>query len=234
VIRVGRRTRTGWAEGLVVVGLVWLGVQIYQAQDESPGGDAAAELAELEIAEEVPGAPYVREQWGAGWPVTDGCSLRELVLERQGTGVQRGKGCTPVCPPAPAGGERVTACWTSAYDGRRVGDADDLQIDHRVPLEEAARSVVEGTGTAAAERWTAERKHAFYVDVANLVAVTVHSNTSKGSRDPGEWLPSNDWCGYAKAYVAVKHEYQLTVDRREHDALEGALATCEDEAGGSK
>ncbi|MGH3876498.1 MAG: HNH endonuclease family protein [Actinophytocola sp.] len=182
------------------------------AQSARP--DLAASLSALPVRPEDTTAPYDRDEWGDWASHGHGCNTREIVLTEQGHGTQPGSGCRPVCPPS------GPACWTSPYDGARIRDTRRVQIDHRVPLGEAARS--------GAADWTRAQRERFYNDRNNLVAASVHSNTSKGDDDPARWRPTDRaaWCGYATAYVTTKHTYGLSVDRPERDALAAMLATC--------
>jgi uncharacterized protein DUF1524 len=108
----------------------------------------------------------------------------------------------------------------SPYSRAVITSPSLVQIDHRVPVKEAARS---GTRT-----WTRAQRERFYNDPTNLVAVDAHANTAKGDRDPATWRPTNraDWCDYAAGYVHTKHTYRLTVDPAEHTALAAMLTTC--------
>jgi hypothetical protein len=183
--------------------------------DPATGGSSPpVVLSRLTVAPEDTTAPYHRDGWGDWASHGHGCNTREIVLTEQGHGTRPGKGCRPVCPPT------GPACWTSPYDGARIRDPRRVQIDHRVPLGEAARS--------GAASWTRAQRERFYNDPANLVAASVHSNTSKGDDDPARWRPTNRaaWCGYATAYVATKDTYRLSVDHEERDALAAMLATC--------
>ena len=178
-----------------------------------PDTGPRVQLAALTVAPEDTGAHYARADWG-DWARHGQCDTREQALAAQGTGVMADPQCRPVCPAA------VPPCWTSPYDGVTTGDPGVLQIDHLVPLAEAQQS--------GARDWTTARRHAYYNDPANLVAVTIHANTSKGDRDPGQWRPParDSWCAYAVGWIAVKGTYGLNVDPAERDALGAMLAYC--------
>jgi hypothetical protein len=190
-----------------------------------PPANAAALLKKLPIAEEDTGAHYERDEWGEDWSErADGCTTREVVLLEQAPTARRGNGCAPTCPAKP--------CWVSPYDGRPTADAGELEIDHRVPLKEAAQSrVVAGgkPGLGATRVWNAQQKHGYYEDRANLVAVTSSVNQSKSDGDPAEWKPADrkSWCDYATRYIQTKLKYRLSADRAEHAALGQQLATCQ-------
>jgi hypothetical protein len=190
-----------------------------------PPANAAALLSKLPAAREDTGAHYEREEWGEDWSVRgNGCTTRDVVLINQATGAaKRGADCALSCPGA-------APCWVSPYDGKATADPGALQIDHRVPLGEAARSRTwtGRPGPGAARVWSAEQKHAFYEDQANLVAVTSSVNESKSDGDPGTWRPANRkaWCDYATRYIQVKLKYKLTADPAERAALAQMLGTC--------
>lgn len=165
------------------------------------------DLDVLTVAPEDTGAHYQRADW-PHWSIVSGeCDARETALKDQGRHVTTGAHCVRT------GGE-----WTSRYDGVIVTDARKLDIDHMVPLAEAARS-----GT---RDWSRADRERYANDPAVLVAVTLKTNRSKGDQDPAHWLPALDHCGYVTQWVAVKAKYKMTVDKAEHDAIAGVLAHC--------
>jgi hypothetical protein len=171
--------------------------------------DSTAQLASLTIAAAGPMTGYSRDRFGGGWiKQADGCDTRVNVLKAQGRNV-RSTGCT------------VTAgTWISLYDGQTVTSPHDLDIDHLVPEAESWR-----TGAA---KWTQEQRVAFANDLDELVAVTAHSNRSKGDQPPPGYMPParGEWCDYATHWIKVKAKYQLTVSQAEKDALTQMLGTC--------
>ena len=46
--------------------------------------------------------------------------------------------------------------------------------------------------------------------------------------DAAEWLPTHNQCWFAATIVAVRREYDLTIDRREAAALDAVLKGCDD------
>lgn len=180
---------------------------------------AAALLATLRIAAEDTGVHYRREDWKhwiAQPAAGRGCDTRELVLNTQG----QHDGGGPVvhdpatCAPYSGHGNH----WTSPYDGVTVTDPARFDVDHLVPLGEAARSGTRG--------WTSAQRERYANDTALLIAVTANSNRAKGDQDPAHWLPKLDRCGYAARWIEVKHRYAMTLDQAEHDTLAGLLRRC--------
>ena len=140
---------------------------------------------------------------------SDSCDTRDEVLFRQN--LARPKSC---------GDDRGR--WVSAYDGLRLSDSSDLDVDHMVPLAEAW-----GSG---AKRWTATQREAFANDLYkfSLIAVSASSNRSKSDRDPAEWLPPKKsyTCRYVARWTAVKYRWKLTADGRERRALTRTFKQC--------
>ena len=58
-----------------------------------------------------------------------------------------------------------------------------------------------------------------------LLAVTDNINQSKGDQDLAEWLPPREeyQCEYVRAYIEVKHFYDLSVDSAEKAAASHVL-----------
>ncbi|KAI9369553.1 hypothetical protein BJX61DRAFT_137087 [Aspergillus egyptiacus] len=141
----------------------------------------------------------------------DNCNTREIVLERDGDGVETGSDCYP-----------TSGSWYSEYDGETWSQASDVDIDHVVPLANAWKS--------GASEWTTEEREAFAndLDIPQLIAVTDNVNQEKSDAGPEEWLPPLDsyHCTYAKMWTTVKYTYGLTVTSEEKSALEDILSSC--------
>jgi hypothetical protein len=58
-----------------------------------------------------------------------------------------------------------------------------------------------------------------------LLSVTDNINQSKGDQDLAEWLPSEIGyqCEYVRAWIQVKHYYDLTIDSAEKSAASDVL-----------
>lgn len=197
----------------VAIAVWWFGNEPTEA-DETPQGplpaDPATALATLDgltVAEEDTGFRYDRDQWPHWSGQGEGCNTREVALRRQGTDVVTDDEC-----------RATSGTWVSSYDGLVIHDAGETDLDHLVPLAEAARS---GTRT-----WTRDQREAFANDLDQLVVVSATANRQKGDQDPATWLPERDRCAYAIRWVLTKDKYDLTVDRDELAALRGVLTHC--------
>uniref|UniRef100_A0AAU3GYZ2 HNH endonuclease family protein n=1 Tax=Streptomyces sp. NBC_01401 TaxID=2903854 RepID=A0AAU3GYZ2_9ACTN len=168
-------------------------------------------LSQLTVSAEGSSSGYSRDKFPHWITQSGNCNTREVVLERDGTGVVQDSACAA-----------TSGTWYSEYDGATWTAASDLDIDHMVPLAEAWRS--------GASSWTNDQRQAYANDLTRpqLIAVTDNVNQSKGDKDPAEWLPSRTayQCTYARAWVHVKHYYDLTVDSAEKTALQSVLNGC--------
>ncbi|MEU2673547.1 HNH endonuclease family protein [Streptomyces sp. NPDC007164] len=168
-------------------------------------------LSELTVSAEGSSDGYSRDKFPHWITQSGACNTREVVLERDGTNVEQNSSCAA-----------VSGSWYSEYDGATWTAASDLDIDHMVPLAEAWRS--------GASSWTTAQRQAYANDLTRpqLIAVTDNVNQSKGDKDPAKWMPSRTAykCTYARAWVHVKHYYDLTVDSAEKGALQSILNGC--------
>ena len=113
--------------------------------------------------------------------------------------------------------------WPDPFTGETFTMARQLDVDHLVPLANAHRS--------GGWQWDDARKRDFAnsLDYANhLIAVAAAANRSKRDRGPEEWRPPNAayHCQYARDWIAVKDEWDLTATAAEWAALEEMLAEC--------
>lgn len=173
---------------------------------------AVQQLGELRMEEEDDPPGYDRAMfphWSSG--AQDNCDTRQAVLVRSGEDVEVDEDC-----------KAVSGTWHSAYDGETFTDAQDLDIDHMVPLKEGWRS--------GAHAWTTEEREKFAndTDSSQLWAVSASTNRSKGDSDPAHWLPPLEsvHCEYVVSWVEVKHAWDLTVDPDEESALREVLSGC--------
>ncbi|AFR09562.1 HNH endonuclease family protein [Nocardiopsis alba] len=210
---------------IVVVVLQQLGVIDLEVGESTPDANpspgasatdvdqARAWLDELRVEEENDPDGYDRglfPHWDRG--VEGNCTTRQMVLVRDGEGVETDDDCRP-----------VSGSWYSVFDGETFTDPQDIDIDHLVPLKEGWRS--------GAHAWSTEERRRFANDLEEspqLWAVSASSNRSKGDADPGDWLPPLEsfHCEYVTAWIEVKHVWDLSVDPAEEAAMREVLEGC--------
>ena len=110
--------------------------------------------------------------------------------------------------------------WVSRWDNRTWTNPSDVDIDHHVALAEAW-----GSG---ARSWTSTDRRRYANDLYGpaLNAITDNLNSSKGDRDPAQWLPplTATRCTYAIWWVQVKYRWRLTMDSAERTKLSSILS----------
>lgn len=114
--------------------------------------------------------------------------------------------------------------WYSWYDGKTWTSPSDVDIDHVVPLKEAWESGAKSWTTAIRTKYANDLDFNWTLD-----AITDHVNSSKGDRDPAQWLPplASARCAYATHWVAIKYRWSLSVDTAERTKLLSILSgTC--------
>jgi hypothetical protein len=187
--------------------------------------EALRQLDALEVGPRAPSGPrYDRDAFGTAWADTDGngCNQRDDVLLRDAE-----PGSVTVTEQGACDHDVLAGTWVDPYTGRTL-TFDDLkdprqsqaiQIDHVVPLAEAWRS--------GASSWPDRRRRSFANDLTVLLAADGPTNATKGDGDPAAWRPRQAYqCEYAVRWVAVKADWELTVDRGEARALREMLAAC--------
>jgi hypothetical protein len=159
---------------------------------------------------------YSRDtDFGSDWTDADGdgCNTRYEVLIAEAVRTPRVEsGCYL------AGGK-----WFSKYDGITTTDPSTFDIDHLVPLAEVWAS--------GARKWTKHTRLRYANDLhygGTLIAVSAHSNRSKGDRQPQDWLPPRARydCHYVATWVAVKWRWHLSIDSREKSFVHSNLSAC--------
>lgn len=170
-------------------------------------------LSSLSVRQEV-SSGYTRSKF-RHWIDNDkdSCDTRSevLILESK-VAAKIGKSCS-----------LKSGKWISKYDNIQVANATELDIDHFVPLNEAWQS--------GAFDWNADTRTSYANDLGyavSLIAVTAHSNRSKGDKDPNRWMPSykNYRCEYIANWIAVKYRWSLSIDSVERDFLVSEINKC--------
>ncbi|BAI75379.1 hypothetical protein AZL_c00860 (plasmid) [Azospirillum sp. B510] len=163
---------------------------------------------------------YEREEWPHWLALDGGClNAREKVLIRDSRrpATLDAKGC------AVKSGD-----WTDPYTGERFTDPQMVDIDHRVPLEEAYASGGHG--------WSREKRAAYANDTSDPLTLLVSSreaNRAKGSKGPEDWLPPkrDGVCLYVADWILVKARWDLAMDERERVTVGNILGDCRNSAG---
>ena len=203
------------AIAVVAVVLATVGATGCMVEDTTPppsGGmsSAPAQLRELTVAPAKSTRGYSRSRFPHWRSVGKNCDVRDTVLQRDGTDIKL-SGCNVV------GGR-----WISRYDNRTLASPTEVDIDHMVPLANAWRS--------GADEWDDDKRAEFANDLdrPQLHAVSATSNRAKGDQDPSQWKPPNrqDWCQYARDWIAVKYYWRLSVTDAEKAALGDMLGSC--------
>ena len=107
----------------------------------------------------------------------------------------------------------------SPYSCETFGTLNETDIEHIV-----ARSEAHDSGLCSA---SPECKRLFAGDMRNLTLSAPDLNRNvKRAQDAADWTPDENRCWFAWRVIDVRRAYNLTIDRREADALEAILTTC--------
>lgn len=91
-------------------------------------------------------------------------------------------------------------------------------VDRLVSLEDA--------WVSGASDWTDEQRREFANDVETMLVVTTATAKERAAADGASWLPQHNTCFFIGQQMQVKTDYNLSVDPKERQALEKALADC--------
>lgn len=99
--------------------------------------------------------------------------------------------------------------WFDPYTGKTLRLANDLDVDHVVPLNHAWQM--------GAAKWPMARRRAYYNDWDNLILVSKGENRSKGDKGPLEYLPPREsfLCEYVQRWEFIKKKWGLNIPRAE-------------------
>ena len=111
--------------------------------------------------------------------------------------------------------------WHDPYSDKIFTNANELDLDHIVPLKFA-----HGHG---ADKWSTEQKAQFANDLNNLLLVQASLNRQKGAKGLDEWLPPNHQyrCEYISKFNAVMNNYGLSYIPAEKRIVNKMLEACD-------
>lgn len=175
-------------------------------------------LKKLSIKGRAPKTGYSRKQFGDGWRSIDGCSVREIILNRDLTDVRLDDSC-----------HVLSGTLNDPYTGKIMNfkrgseTSASVQIDHVVALSDAWQK--------GAQQLSKEERQELANDPLELLAVDGPANQKKADGDAATWLPSNKSfrCEYVARQIAVKHKYRLWLTQAEYDAIYKILQSCPEE-----
>lgn len=186
---------------------------------------ALAALAELEETQpEASITEYRRDYFGKGWASIDGCSIRNLVLERDLDNITWLPKSNCIVATGTLDDPYTGQQLQFQHDAVAIPDnpgSQGVQIDHIVSLRAA--------WFGGANTWSESDRIAFANDTENLIAVDGPANNGKNALGPGEWLvPSNPdhRCDFAAQYVSVADKWSLAVTAEDKSALLRQLEMC--------
>ena len=104
--------------------------------------------------------------------------------------------------------------WADPYTGQEFTNAEDVEIDHLVPLKWA--------WDRGAYSWQESKRVAFANDQVNLFVVSESANQNKRAKGPTEWLPPSVafQCQYVVRFARVVRKYAIEMPTAEAVALQ--------------
>ena len=205
--------------GLTATGGV--GASAYTQPEQAPvvfaAANAAKSVAKLVVKGRAPKTGYDRELFSDGWAKIGSCDARNYVLARDLKNISWRAGETCIVE---------SGVLNDPYTGKTINflrgrsTSIKVQIDHVVAVSDAWQK--------GAQQWSYAKRHNFYNDPLNLLAVDGPTNGSKGDGDTATWLPPNKSyrCAYVARQVAVKLKYGVWVTTAEKSAMTSVLAKC--------
>lgn len=179
------------------------------------GSPASLALNQLAVKGRAPKTGYTRQQFGNGWGEINGCSTRDVILNRDLDNVVVNNKC-----------QVESGVLDDPYTGKTIdfkrgsGSSSDVQIDHVVAISDAWQT--------GAQQLSSTERTKLANDPLELLAVDGPANENKGDGDAATWLPPNKAfrCQYIARQIAVKQKYRLWVTSAEKDAMARILSTC--------
>ncbi len=174
---------------------------------------AVTVLATLEVKGRAAKTGYARSEFGDGWSTVNGCTARNIILNRDMQEVVLQDECTV-----------VSGVLQDPYTATEIMFTKDksaaVQIDHVIALSDAWQK--------GAQQLTKAQRIQLANDPLELLAVDGPANQQKSDADAATWLPKNKnfRCTYVARQIAVKAKYSLWVTPAEHEAMAKVLSQC--------
>lgn len=162
---------------------------------------------------QTPQIAYERKRHYNGWVKNkksgDCMNTRNKVLVRDNVGEIKVKASNPCSVE--------TGVWNDPYAGETLTRAEDMQIDHMIPLKE---SYISG-----AWKWSFKARCLFgnYLGFKkHLIAVDGEQNNNKSDQTPIDYLPprAEYQCEYLKDWLTIKALWSLNFDPSEKREIE--------------
>lgn len=191
--------------------------QASRPEDSENNGSALVALKELPVKGKAPKTGYERAQFGDGWGQINGCSTRNIILNRDLKNVVLDEDC-----------KVVSGTLDDPYTGEIIYFTKDkstaVQIDHVVALSNAWQT--------GAQQLSKAQRIQLANDPLELLAASGPANQAKGDADAATWLPKNKAfrCQYIARQIAVKKKYSLWVTTSELEAMTTVLSGCKNQA----
>jgi hypothetical protein len=106
--------------------------------------------------------------------------------------------------------------WHDPYTGKDFTNADDLQIDHVVPLKNAYTNGAWGWSSQERCLYANFLKNSFH-----LMPVSGHENMAKSDSSPDKYIPPNPefTCKYIENWLKIKAIWKLHISLSEADGI---------------
>jgi len=103
----------------------------------------------------------------------------------------------------------TTGHWIDGYTGKIYSRANDLDLDHVIPLKYAH---VHGAGN-----WGETKRKEFANDPENLILTWKSINRQKGDKGPLRWMPPQEkvWCSYLSRWEKLVSKYKIRLSKAE-------------------
>lgn len=173
--------------------------------------------AQIQQAPPHPAEKYERERHFGYWLKYENA---ETCLNTRGLLLLSTSLVTPEVTETPC--RVATGEWYDSYTDAHYFDAQDVQVDHMVPLKNAYIS--------GAFAWDWKKRCAYFNFLANdfhLKVVHRDANLKKLDKGPDQWIPSNAsyTCAYLSEWLKVKAIWRLMLSEKEAQAISKIIKT---------